>query len=190
MTSNPVDINQLAAEINEKTAQLQALTNDLNKAQQLLFSQTTLHLFEKYPLLEQISFTAYTPYFNDGDECVYSAHTDYPEIVYDGEEYTDNDISDFSSETRWCLENNLPKDAKIIKENVGYSHNYTGKDTVKVPYHEIVNDKYNPEMKSMYEELQAFLNKQSDDFYKLTFGDHIKVIIGRDGVETEDYSHD
>lgn len=37
-------------------------------------------LFEKHPTLEWFSFDAYTPYFADGDECIFSVHCDYPTI--------------------------------------------------------------------------------------------------------------
>lgn len=35
-------------------------------------------LLEKHPVVQKIMWTQYTPYFNDGDECVFSVHE--PEI--------------------------------------------------------------------------------------------------------------
>lgn len=34
-------------------------------------------IFDEYPQLTSVRWTQYTPYFNDGDECVFSANTDY-----------------------------------------------------------------------------------------------------------------
>jgi len=34
-------------------------------------------VFEMYPEVKSVSWTQYTPYFNDGDECTFRAHTDY-----------------------------------------------------------------------------------------------------------------
>src|SRR5688572_33247641 len=39
------------------------------------------NIFEEYPDLDRISWTQYTPYFNDGDECVFSAYVDYPMVM-------------------------------------------------------------------------------------------------------------
>jgi hypothetical protein len=37
-------------------------------------------VFDQYPDVESISWTQYTPYFNDGDECVFGVGHDYPDI--------------------------------------------------------------------------------------------------------------
>jgi hypothetical protein len=34
-------------------------------------------IFEMYPEVKSVSWTQYTPYFNDGEECTFGAHTDY-----------------------------------------------------------------------------------------------------------------
>lgn len=33
-------------------------------------------LFEKYPEVKRVSWTQYAPYFNDGEECIFSVHND------------------------------------------------------------------------------------------------------------------
>lgn len=53
--------------------------------EQFLLSQLKM-TFEKYPQLRQISWTAYTPYFNDGETCEYSSHHRSPELEIDGED--------------------------------------------------------------------------------------------------------
>ena len=37
------------------------------------------------PRIQAISWTQYTPYFNDGDSCTFSAHTSYPSYIGIGE---------------------------------------------------------------------------------------------------------
>lgn len=37
-------------------------------------------VFEMHPETKCFAFTAYTPYFNDGDTCTYNVHVDYPWI--------------------------------------------------------------------------------------------------------------
>lgn len=44
------------------------------------FTEESKALFDEIPQMGSFSFTAYTPYFNDGDECTYSVNTDYPDL--------------------------------------------------------------------------------------------------------------
>src|SRR5579872_2884278 len=37
-------------------------------------------LFDQHPQLTCVGWKQYTPYFNDGDECIFSVHTSEPEI--------------------------------------------------------------------------------------------------------------
>jgi hypothetical protein len=40
-----------------------------------VFKQGATALFEAHPALESFGWTQYTPYFNDGDECVFGARS-------------------------------------------------------------------------------------------------------------------
>lgn len=40
--------------------------------------------FEKYPKIEELSWTQYTPYFNDGDACYFSVNADGLEFKLQG----------------------------------------------------------------------------------------------------------
>lgn len=68
----------------------QQRTEVLKQMEQLAsaaFSAMARELFEKIPLIKSFSWTQYTPYFNDGDTCEFSANTDYPRIVYTDGKY-------------------------------------------------------------------------------------------------------
>lgn len=53
---------------------------DLKQNGEKLFLDATKDLFEKYPDLEWFQWKQYTPYFNDGDECVFHSQYEYPDI--------------------------------------------------------------------------------------------------------------
>ena len=55
-------------------------------------------LFDKHPKLEAVSWTQYTPYFNDGDVCEFAAHTDYLTVLFDGQEYEELGSYSFRSD--------------------------------------------------------------------------------------------
>jgi hypothetical protein len=51
------------------------------------FLEASNEVFNKYPNIKSFSWTQYTPYFNDGDECTFSAQTEYPQLTFtDGTE--------------------------------------------------------------------------------------------------------
>lgn len=45
--------------------------------------------FELNPEVETVAFNQYTPYFNDGDECIFSANVD--PLLINGRDYYDTD---------------------------------------------------------------------------------------------------
>lgn len=50
-----------------------------------------------------------------------------------------------------------------------------------------------PKLVDMEYEIKAvkkFLKEFDDDEYEIMFGDHVKVMVTRDGVEVEEYEHD
>jgi hypothetical protein len=60
------------------------LREQMEKQAKDFFSTASALLFEKYPKLESFAWNQYTPYFNDGETCEFSANTDY--IGINGEE--------------------------------------------------------------------------------------------------------
>ncbi len=83
------EYKQLQEQKKEIESKLQKLVKRSKNTLQKEFHKTFKEVFEKYPKLEEISFKAYTPYFNDGETCYYRSTHDYPDITYDGKEYED-----------------------------------------------------------------------------------------------------
>jgi hypothetical protein len=73
------------------------------------FSSLFADFFEKYPEVLNIYFTAYTPYFNDGDACTYNVH----EAMYETEEEGDELGWEYTPTTE------RGKDFKVVKETLG-----------------------------------------------------------------------
>jgi len=61
----------------------------------LAFAEQSASIFEAHPVLTKFRWTQCTPYFNDGDACTFSAHTDYPSIYFANIE--DDDVEEFST---------------------------------------------------------------------------------------------
>lgn len=68
-----MDFQAIKNQINELKVQAQ-------KQAQEFFNQGCQELFRNNPDLESFSWRQYTPYFNDGDPCVFSAQNDDPYV--------------------------------------------------------------------------------------------------------------
>lgn len=155
-------------------------------------------LFE-YPGVESIYWTQYTPYFNDGDPCVFHVHFE-PYINYDTEE--DGDPEDQEG----CF------DAFSIKYALGHKHqSWEEADDYSRRYYN--ERQWNEQQASAAQEKVWFeengwtvdlAEKFNDDCEKIStwmtehegfmldaFGDHCFVQFKADGsFETDEHDHD
>jgi hypothetical protein len=68
---NKTELNNLKKVIAAKYKEMEDMQNNL-------FKQMTTVMFDSIPELKSVSFTGYTPSFNDGDACNFSCQTKYP----------------------------------------------------------------------------------------------------------------
>lgn len=151
----------------EKMAELQQEKNTLDQKIRdmatAVFDEEAKVLFDKHPNLVSISWAQYTPYFNDGDTCEFSAGTDDCNITYlvDGEEDTEEYASMYTARTRVAGEPNYR----------GVIEPATEKDFALIDFSE-------------------FIANFGDDLLLFMFGDHVRVTMARDGTTTDEYDHD
>ncbi len=72
-------------------AEMRAAMEKANSFVKDAFRAAALTVFQQHPELTSFRWTQYTPYFNDGDECVFGAHTDYPYLNGEDEEVWGDD---------------------------------------------------------------------------------------------------
>lgn len=164
--------------INEKRAKLD---EELKHISGQFFSEHSKALFEQFPTLKSFSWTQYTPYFNDGDECVFSAGTDYPTVCLTTSKPSNDEGEDFVDE-----DDEFEDDDDYVSI-YGVVKTEDGKYLDKYAAMEEITD----QRKIITYEVSQFLQEFQDDSLKMMFGDHVRVIVNRDGtVEQEDYEHD
>jgi hypothetical protein len=152
---------------------LAALKEDYKKTAEAMFHEGVKELFKDHSNLDSFSFTAYSPYFNDGEECTFSAHTDYPYI----NGYNDDEGS---------MEKHFEQregDSNIWKKigHWDYSNGYNNRVWVDG----------DPVIDAMVKDVKEFLSSFDNDVWQDLIGNHVIVRISKDGIETEDYSdHD
>jgi hypothetical protein len=162
-------LDEIIQEVKSKQKEIQVLKKELQKKSQEAFFKGAKEIFNTCPDFKSISWTQYTPYFNDGDECKFSANIDYPEI--------NEDVDGFNEKS---LNPNLVVNQGNWNRNL---RTYEGR--VEKP-----NPDYNVSLSKAVDSMSKFLQVFDQDFYKEQFGDHVKVTITPEGVSTEEYEHE
>lgn len=161
-------MEEMIAEIKEKQAEIKHLQKELQDKSSEIFLSAFKKLFEENPRLTSFSWNQYTPYFNDGDTCYFSAYTDY--IYVNGEDASDSDWLDEKNVISWGTYNH---EKRVYEGRV-----------------EVDNPNYDKELSESTEKVKKILSLFDDDFYQKQFGDHVKVTVTANGIETEDYDHE
>lgn len=151
----------------EELKQMNAELDELKKAHleksKAMFTKISQLLFDKHPKLESFGWRQYTPYFNDGDECTFGAHTDEPDI---------NGIDGY--------------DCDFSRERItDYSAPKVGGEHPKID-----NPAFNPDLDLCLTDVKAFLNEIDDSVFRQMFGDHVRITVNRGGTEVQGYNHD
>ena len=126
-------------------------------------------VFSKYPKLNSFSWNQYTPYFNDGDECVFRVNTDSLIPDFTDEPGEDHDYEYTKGDRIWNSRASKYEDVPVSDEK-----------------------KLNNEA---YDEIYAIISAIDDDTMEATYGNHITVTVSKneDGslsTSTDDYEHD
>lgn len=99
---------------NEK---LKALANEIKNLKKELTQKAKdglmvclKELFEQHPEVKSLHFTAYTPYFNDGDECTFLCGAHYATFNEDEDAEVSSDVTDIFHGALAQLDNDTWKD--------------------------------------------------------------------------------
>ena len=182
------NIKQIKSKLNDIQKQIAKLEKQANKESSKLISKGFKEVFKKHPELKSFSWTQYTPYFNDGDECVFNAHTDYISI-------NDSEHEENAYEVRQFLDtlHNPQKEINRLQKRIAehdankYDSDYL-KEEIKRIQNGSIEDTRNK--LSILEDISQILSSIDNDSYKSIFGDHVKITVTKDGWSTETYEHD
>jgi hypothetical protein len=160
--------NEKFAILREKQEEINKLKKEMLEASNKIFTDLTKTIFEDHPKIKSFGWNQYTPYFNDGDTCTFSANVDY--IYINGESVDDSD---------WVSKN------KIINYGTWNREKKVYEGRVEIP-----NEDYDEEMSIATDEIQEFLRNFDNDFFISQFGDHAEIMITAEGVSIDEYEHD
>lgn len=186
-------IEQLKTKIAEHTNKITEIKNQMMDELRKDFHGALVELFDEYPFVNAVHFTAYTPYFADGDECTFSCHQD--DCGFNGFDSYDDDKSSRVSDAFGDIEGeNIYENSRetiyVEEPNPDYDSQryYYGNNktkSVKKP-----NPNFNALHKKAVEDFRSALNAVSDENWEELVGDHCIVMIDRKGIHVEEYEHD
>jgi len=171
---------ELLDNIKEKLQEIQKQKDELTKQLRKDFAPMLKPLFEKSNgRINSFGWIQYTPYFNDGDECIFSVNIDLDYgIRVNGETLDD---SDFFTSSLYSLEKYLKKDGSYEKWIERYPEDAL----------DLEKSKEELELYGILLDFKEILESIDDSFFKDLFGDHVEVTVFSDGkIETEEYEHD
>src|SRR5277367_3878309 len=155
------------------------------------FTEMSADLFAENPTLMGFSWNQYTPYFNDGDECVFRCNSDYPtllikvgdDLVAHNSDSGELEINGEEIKSTWELTNQFEKMGvdSFSKNGKQYVFDKATKavtvDGVKIPTY----TDYETLFDAVEGKVTEFLGSFEDDDMETMFGDHQTVTISRDG---------
>lgn len=182
----------LAKRMRELNKEMDKLRNEMTKESKKAFKTGVKELFDQYPDLNSFGWAQYTPYFNDGEECIFSAYTESVFINGDPDAYYPGELESFLDEI-----NNKEKTIKKLRKEIEDTKNSEYKSSwIKECNERKIKDieEANPDeikkQAKMVRDIVDFLQLIDNDALRDMFGDHVMVTVSRDGIETEEYEHD
>lgn len=150
------------AELKQKVAEAKKQVEEMSKD---AFKEMSTEVFTNHPIVAGFEWRQYTPYFNDGEPCVFGARTDEPTMFFvkDGVE-TEVDGWEVPSGRKY--NSNTRKFDEVVLEGEEKSQN------------------------SAYEATRGFLSNFDDEDFKMMFGDHVRVAVRPTGIAIEECDHD
>lgn len=154
------DLRRQMAEAEAAVRKVQAEMRDKGRK---ALEPAFLEFFAANPEVEAIRWAQYTPYFNDGDECVFRVREFCVEFT---KEFRSKHMkSDFDPE---CAD-----DEKWYEGDAWY----VSKESV--------------EGQGALARFKAFVNDVKDtELLKAVFGDHVRIEATRNGLSVRDYDHE
>jgi hypothetical protein len=163
--SETVSLKEAQAEIQSKIA---SMKEELKTLGEKLFREGSQDIFDAYPNLVSFGWVQYTPFFNDGDECVFGVHADY------SMSFAFNNKPDVSDGTYLDDDDEDKTDYRYVELSYRVLRGEAepqGDEAAMLAAHGLVTSVDNDTLKSL-------------------FGDHARVTVTREGIDTDYYEHD
>jgi hypothetical protein len=177
MSENRTNFKALEAEFNKLHAQFKAEAESILK-------ETFKYVFDKNPNVTAIVWSQYTPYFNDGDSCLFSVNDIHFTNVKDLDNISNGGWPELDMDT----DDEDYEDTFMI-DNVKYYHNPSNhRDSGDEELVAVL--KANLDVDSCSELVSMMSSSLMEDVAQSLFGDHVMVVATREGFDIRDIDHE
>jgi hypothetical protein len=164
---------------------LKTIVDDFIKAQeefqtkaQASMKEAFKAIFDAYPGIQGFRWTQYAPYFNDGEECVFSVN----EISVFGGNLEEDDIDSITGWGDYDGDNEL-----VFTDGYRETNTFAWDRPFVLQAGSNALKKNAPEVSDLVSALQS---GALEDVMRATFGNHVQVTANRGGFDVDDYDHD
>lgn len=192
LSNIPVPDKSLSSAIQsheELAHKVAAMVAELNRQMMELFSGSILELFRDNPSLAQLSWRQYTPYFNDGDECVF--HVDEYSLQINGFNEDFETWMEFQDSFRHRTVESFDLDDDYLPDSVkellrpDYVWPPTKRksewsDYMYPRYDDFVPYGSGAPLENVRKTVMTLLATVDDDVFKAIYGNHVTVTYERD----------
>jgi hypothetical protein len=182
------ELKQITDAISAHQATLQAQAEAFQASVQEKFKSVVEAFFNEAPTVAAVTWTQYTPYFNDGEECVFSVNTLY--FVREEDLFSEDEDESYA-DRYYGVHINFDASESEVKRYEGYLNQDRDSQYWQDAIDRLKKDMAIPE--SEREAMRRFngLVSNNEDIMRAMFGDHVTVMITRaNGIEVSDYDHD
>lgn len=182
--------------IAEQNAKIEALRAAHMKELQGDFNQIIKLFFDECPKVQAVVWSQYTPYFNDGDECVFSVNEpcfitknfdasdlENPYEYEDSDEYGTLSVPSYFGDWQAMIERSR---SDMSKPNASdWAKEYYPKHIAELEQMQRDFAGYDVKIKAF-----AKLLEENEDVLREVYGDHVAVYLTPDEVIVDEYQHD
>lgn len=182
-----MDINELKDQVTAKLQEFEAVKQQHLEGLRLNLNKMLSEIFNNEKI-QAIAWAQYTPYFNDGDECVFGVSEPYLVLSgFDPEDIPD-DVYQFDDDDVYVTY------AEVGDHLLGI---YKERAAEAGPHQDMYIQKYKAlmDMKTEYGDVEPYWDALNDilkeeELLRSLYGDHVQVVVHRGGVEVFEYEHD
>jgi len=183
-----MSMNEITARISQMNQELEEVRKEHMRKLQEAFREVTKEFFNETPV-QAVIWTQYTPYFNDGEECVFGVND--PIFVIKGfdPDNIESDAYDYEDSDKYTQVVNY--DARQIewrKQAVSKNDKYSEHYALDLKNWEEQQAAY-PGLGDVCDQFKRLL-MSNDEVLRDVYGDHVKVVLTKDGATVDEYEHD
>jgi hypothetical protein len=168
--------NAVSDELEQAQVALQAQINAAQKKFEKAFPKLVKDFFAAVPQIKSVTWTQYSPHFNDGDACTFNVN----EVFFATDENKDFGVyRDEEDEEDYDEDEDEGGEVAERDENF-FSGTFYSLKTQKFLTKEQI---------AMCKKLDELISCNEDTMESM-FGDGYVIVLRADGIETQDYDHD